>query len=167
MQPYTAGDVFAFEISPGIQGVKETLKIMRRVVLDFRHNPAVVQLAHQLTAHVGEKDWATEAAALFFYVRDEIRYTLDSNGAEVLQTPERLLSTRQGDCDDKATLLAALLEAKGHPARFVAVGFEPGVLSHVLVETKIGDVWYPLETTEKVEPGWYPPNVVQRYVVNI
>lgn len=167
MQDFTAGDVLAFEIPQGVPGVMETLKIMRRVVKDYRMNPVVVQTARRLIANIPDKDFATEAAALFFFVRDEIRYTLDSNGGEMLQTPERLLTSRQGDCDDKATLLAAMLESIGHPARFRAVGFQPGELSHVLVETKIGEIWYPLETTEPVEPGWSPPGVVFSRVVHI
>lgn len=167
MSDYAAGDVLEFQIPSGNAGVKETLKIMRRVVLDFRASPAVMQTARSLIASIPPKEFGTEIAALFFFVRDSIRYTLDTNGGEMLQTPDRLLQTRQGDCDDKATLLAALLESIGHPARFVAVGFSAGELSHVYVETRCGPDWYALDATEPHEPGWSPPGIVNRYAVHI
>lgn len=88
----------------------------------------------------------------------------DIRGVETLHTPEVLLKQQAGDCDDKSVLLAALLESIGHVTRFVAVGFLPGVYSHVLVEVLLGGEWVPLETTEPVEVGWYPANVRERMV---
>jgi transglutaminase-like putative cysteine protease len=155
------------DVANGVQGVKETLRVMKSIAREFRNNPAIIQLAQQLTSGIPEKAWTQQVVALHRFVRDSIRYTLDTNDIEVLRTPQRLLADGQGDCDDKATLLATLLEAIGHPARFVAVGFQPGVLEHVLVETKVAEDWIPLETTERVEIGWYPPGVTTRYVVNV
>ncbi len=158
---------FTIAIPSGNAGVRETLKVMRRVARDYRRNPLMIATAQNLLAGVTQKSWNDEIAALHRYVRDGIRYTLDTNEVEVLQTPTRLLRTRQGDCDDKSLLLATLLEAAGHPARFVAVGFDGVNLSHVLVEAKSGENWIPLETTESVEPGWYPENVNVCYMVHV
>lgn len=128
----------------------------------------VRHLALQLVAGLRPKDYAGEVRALHRYVRDVIRYVRDIVGVETVQTPERTLENGQGDCDDKSTLLAALLQSIGHPARFEAVGFAPDRFSHVLVSAQVGGRWVPLETTiAGAEPGWYPPRVVERLVMGV
>ncbi len=135
---------------------------MRQLVREGKRNPSIRAKALELVAHLPQKHWMGQIRALHAFVRDHIRYVKDINGIETVHTPETLLSVGQGDCDDKATLLAALLESIGHPTRFWAVGFKPGVFSHVLVETQVGPKWLPLETTEPVAPGWRPRNIVSQ-----
>jgi hypothetical protein len=43
---------------------------------------------------------------------------------------------------------------------------DPGTFTHVYVETRIGDKWIGLETTEPVAMGWKPRGIVARMVVN-
>jgi len=124
-------------------------------------------LAEQIIGDLPEKDFAGEVRALHAWVRDSIRYANDINEVETLKTPDLILSSAQGDCDDKAILLATLLESAGHPARFVAVGFQPDDFSHVYVESRVGDRWLPLETTEQVAAGWSPEGVVTRMIRHI
>lgn len=133
---------------------------MRNVTREAKKRLPVVELARSLVRNLPSKDWAGEVEALHRYVRDDIRYVKDVRGVETVAVPEYTAETAQGDCDDKAVLLASLLEAIGHPARFTAIGFRPNNFNHVFVETKIGPDWIPLETTEPVEIGWHPPNVV-------
>ena len=159
---------FEYRISPGVEGVRETLVLMRSIVRKSKADPVVIQTARNLTAHLAPKNWQGEIAALFSFVRDRIRYVLDPNDVETLSSPRHLLKNRSGDCDDLVTLLAALLEAIGHPTRFVAVGFQPGALTHVYLETKAGDAWIALETTEQVAMGELPfarNEVKNRYIV--
>lgn len=126
------------------------------------------QLALRIVAHLKPKDYLGEVHALHRYVRDAIRYVKDIRGVETVQTPERTLANGQGDCDDKSTLLASLLQSIGHPARFEAVGFQPGQWSHVLVSALVGGRWLPLETTVPgAGPGWYPPRVAERLVMEV
>ena len=158
-----------FRISEGSEGVRETLVLMRSIVRKAKSDPLVITTARSITRMVPQKNWRGEVEALFRFVRDRIRYVMDPNDVEALSTPERLLSIGAGDCDDKATLLAALLEAIGHPSRFVAVWFEPGSLTHVYVEAKIGQDWIPLETTEMIAMGrlpFDPASVKNRAVVH-
>lgn len=155
----------------GTEGIKQTLRVMRGLVRRWKKDPELRRLALSLVKRNGQKDFRGEVANLHAYVRDRIRYVKDINGVETLHTPPRILEQGQGDCDDKSVLLATLLETIGHPTRFVAVGFDPWRLSHVYVETLIGDKnnpgqWLPLETTEPVEPGWSPPRVVRRLVMH-
>jgi transglutaminase-like putative cysteine protease len=76
-----------------------------------------------------------------------------------VQAPDVTLRDRQGDCDDQAVLIGALLTSIGHPVRFVAVGFRPGQFAHVYAETPIGPNWVAVETTENWPVGRAPRGV--------
>lgn len=155
------------KIPDGPEGVHQTLKLMRRLVLNGRKDFSIRRLAARLVENRDSKDFVGEVKDLHRYVRDRIRYLKDIREIETVATPVRTLEFGQGDCDDKAVLLAALLEAIGHRTRFVAIGFDPNHFEHVLVETKIANHWVALETTEPVEMGWYPPGVRARMEVHI
>jgi transglutaminase-like putative cysteine protease len=96
------------------------------------------------------------------FVRDNIRYVGDVTNVETVQSPVVTLQMMAGDCDDKATLLCALLESIGHPTKFVAVGITPNQYDHVFCEVCIMGHWIPLETTEPVDMGWSPRPCVIR-----
>lgn len=135
----------------------QTIKLMSRMVKDGKKSFPIINRARNIISGCQQKDYTCEARKLHAYVRDSVRYVQDPNGVELVQEPQKTLELQAGDCDDKATLLAALLEAIGHPTRFCIVGTEPGVFSHVYVETKIGPEWIAAETTEPVDFGWEPP----------
>jgi transglutaminase-like putative cysteine protease len=139
---------------------------MRALVLRSKKSVRIRETAARLVNGYQQKDWLSEIKKLHAFVRDEIRYVRDIRGVETLHIPERVLDQQHGDCDDKSVLLAALLESIGHPTRFVAVGFVPGRYSHVFVESKIGEKWVPLETTENVGIGWTPKGIAARMVVH-
>lgn len=143
-------------IPPGRAGTRATLRMMSRLVRESSGDYELIQIAQSIVAHLPEKAWRAEAAAIHTFVRDRIRYVRDPVDLEKIAGPMETLATGQGDCDDKAVLAAALLQAIGHPARFVAVGFDGEPLSHVLVETYIANRWVPLELTEALPFGEYP-----------
>jgi len=105
-----------------------------------------------------QKDRIGEIRALNNFVRDHIRYVRDIYGVETLHTAEQVLKQASGDCDDKAILLAAMLESLGYPTRFLAVGSRPGAFEHVIVETKPYGNWIACETTNPVQLGYMPPH---------
>lgn len=146
-------------LPPGAPGTRATLRAMSDLVSRYKRADAVRSVALDLTRNVRPKDWLAEVRAVFEFVRDHVRYVRDVRGVETLQTPAATLEIEAGDCDDKSTLLAALLESIGHPTRFVAVGFtSPGQYSHVYVETRVGDRWLPLDATVSTATvGWAPP----------
>ena len=154
-----------YGIAGGAAGVLQTLKLMSAITKQAKKNIEIREKAAQLSNGFLQKDWLSEIKKLHAFVRDEIRYIKDIRGVETIHTPEKILEQRYGDCDDKSILLASLLESIGHPTRFVAIGLSPGKYSHVYPETKIGDKWIPLETTEPVDIGWRPRNIVTRLVV--
>lgn len=162
-------------LAEGIDGTKQTLRVMRGLVRDSIRSPSQTirrtadAIIHDSGVSPGNaKNWTGEIRVLHAFVRDHIRYVMDPNGVEMVQTPEKTLEFASGDCDDKSTLLAALLESVGHPARFWAVGFNhDSEFSHVLVETLVGQSWVPLETILDVDVGWRPPAVTQSYRLNL
>lgn len=108
---------------------------------------------------LAQKDETGEATRLFRFVRDQIRYVKDPDGAEFLHTPEWVLHLAAGDCDDKSILLASLLLSIGHTPRFAAVAFDAdpdtgeAIYSHVWVQDWLGGRWVDLETTENLPFG--------------
>lgn len=154
VRPLTLGMV-----PSGPAGVAATLKAMVKLAREYKKDSGVREVAARLVRDLPQYDRGGEVRALHAFVRDSIRYTNDIRGVETLQTPRVTLETGVGDCDDKSTLLAALLEAIGKKTRFVAVGMNARPLSHVLVEVRHGTKWVPLETIRPVEVGWQPPGV--------
>jgi transglutaminase-like putative cysteine protease len=140
---------------------------MGKIAKEYRRAPAIRELALFLVQHLPPKDWSGEARAIHNYVRDQIRYVKDIAGCETIQTPIQTLKIRQGDCDDKSTLVASLLGAIGHPVRFVAVGMEKDNYSHVFPQTKIGGRWITLETTENWPMGRTAKNVRSQMVEHV
>lgn len=118
--------------------------------------------------NIPPRKYMRELVALHAFVRDKIRYVRDPVGVEMVQTPERTLEVGTGDCDDKSTLLAALLESTGHPARFTVVAFNGNPFSHVLVESKVGsNRWIPAETIIPKPLGWFPSGVTDKYSLKV
>lgn len=151
----------------GVAGIKATLAQMVKYARAGKDTYTVRRLAEQIIVGVKQKSYIEEARALQEYVRDHIRYTMDIRGTETLATPEMTIARGLGDCDDKALMVSALLESVGHPTRFVAVGRVANIYEHVLVETKIANNWIPVETTENVPLGWYPPGMNSRLVYHV
>lgn len=155
----------------GRAGTIETLKHMRDYIRAAIRSPAqtVREKALQIYTQAGvpPRAYFKELGALHAFVRDKIRYVRDPVGVELVQTPETTLYTGQGDCDDKSTLLAGLLEATGHKARLTAVGFGGNGFSHVLVESKVGDRWIPAETIIQKPLGWFPSGVTDKYSLKV
>lgn len=143
-------------IPGGRSGTRATLRLMSRLVRDSAEDYELIAFARSLIAHLPPKAWRAEACAIFYFVRDRIRYVQDPVGLESIAGPLETLRVGQGDCDDKSVLAVSLLQAIGHPARFLAVGFDGEPLSHVLVETYIADRWVPMELTENLPFGEYP-----------
>lgn len=155
------------ELPDGVAGIRRTLATMVTLARQSRKSYAVRSLAEHLIQGLPEKKYLDQIRAVHDFVRDHIRYVRDINQTETLATPEKTIERGIGDCDDKSLLAASLLESLGHETRFVAVGRRPNDFCHVLTETKYGRTWIPVETTENVPLGWYPPDMGYRLVYNV
>lgn len=142
---------------------------MVRFTRSGKKDPGVRAVASEITLSLRGKDYPGEVHAVFNWVKRNIRYVRDVRDVETLQTPQRTLEQRSGDCDDQATLVASLLESIGHKTRFLALGFkEVPPFEHVIAQTKIGECWVSLDTTvEYATVGWYPPNVKNCMVARV
>jgi len=155
-------------IPDGPAGTAATLRAMRRFAKEGARNIIIREQALACIRGLpGHKNFSGQVRALHRFVQTRIQYVRDIVGVETVQTPQMTLRYGQGDCDDQATLMAALLLSIGHPARFVAIAVIPGApFSHVYTETRIGPKWYPLETTEKF-PAGKPMQFARRMVLTL
>lgn len=150
------------QIPEGKEGTRETLKRMRDMVRADVLDPRNLQLARQITSGIPNQAWVSEIRAIFNWVRDNIRYSLDPVSYELLQGSQNTIELGAGDCDDFCILLATLLDLSGHPCWFCALGFDaPLQFSHVIVQTRgAGETpTISLDATTTNPMGWFPPGV--------
>lgn len=153
-------------IADGPAGAIQTLQLMRQMVLDAVRDPSqgVRTLALSI---IGNSGYVGQVRAVQIWVQQNIRYIQDPPDVELVQTPQKTVQWRAGDCDDQSVLVAAMLQSIGHPSQFMAVGFGGGPLAHVLTRTKIGSQWVTVETIRPVGMGYQPPNVTSTYLKDI
>jgi hypothetical protein len=149
----------------GDDGIARSIRYMRALALghDGALNPLVRQAAIEIVRGQPARDDAAQASAIFWWVKNHVEFRGESD--EVLQAPILTLKFRAGDCDDHATLIAALLRALGIRARFNTVAADPTApqeFTHVFTEAWIRrqNAWMALDTTVlQAKPGWRPEAV--------
>ena len=155
-------------IPNGQAGSIATMKAMRQMVLDAVRDPNQKIRESALAILRGvSTSFTDQARTIQQWVQSNIEYRRDPPDLELVQTPQVTLQLRAGDCDDQATLIAALLQSTGHPSQFIAVGMGGGPLTHVLTQTLIGTNWVAVETIEPKALGWMPPGVTSYYIVKV
>jgi transglutaminase-like putative cysteine protease len=141
-------------IAGGDLGALQTLDAMRGLSRAALTDPAVIETAAAVVRTVTPRDQRGQFQALRSWLASRFRFLPDPRGVELLRTPRYMLDriaedgTVHADCDDAATLGAALALVIGLPARFVAVGFRArGPLSHVFTEVLTPEGWRELDVT--------------------
>jgi hypothetical protein len=151
----------------GDAGTDDTVRAMESVVKAALTDLQVRDTAVRVVARAGvrPKNYVGEVNAIFQFVRDRVRYVKDPVGVELVHSPTEVLKRMAGDCDDKAVVLSALLQAVGHKTRFEVVAVRPGEFHHVTVRVLLGGKWVPLDPTiEQATPGWEHPRIIRRKV---
>lgn len=153
-------------ISDGPTGSIQTIGYMRQFVLDAVRDPSqgVRDLALQI---IGNAGFVGQVRAIQVWVQQNIRYVRDPPTAELVQTPQKTLQWKAGDCDDQAVLVCALLTSIGHPCQFMAMWFANPDDGHVVSRTKIGPNWVAVETIKPVALGFVPPGITRTYLRDI
>jgi hypothetical protein len=146
----------------GDAGTRTTLGLMQRLALEGSRDVAVREAAIDAVRMAGVRphDHRGETFALFEWVRDRIRFTRDILNVETLQGPRYTLHVMAGDCDDRATLLAAMMRSIGLPADFRVSASNPNTraFSHVYVVTRMNGRAVALDPTYPNNvPGFEPP----------
>lgn len=129
----------------GFAHTRATIAIMSKLARKGSHTYAIRSLATRIVHGVPSKQVRGELLTLYQWVRDNIRYRFDPLGLEWVQAPERTVLERSGDCDDMATLLAAMAGSLGHKWRFLTVGPTPAIMKHVAAEVFDGREWVTLD----------------------
>src|SRR5215467_12401843 len=105
--------------------------------------PEIATLAHDITR--GKSGQREQAEAIFDWVTANIRYlaVVIGVGRVVPNAPEAVIANRYGDCKDVATLMSALLAAKGIASEYALINTNPiyqldatpqvGAFNHVIV----------------------------------
>lgn len=107
----------------------QTLARMADNIRASLSDPRIVETARAIIRSVPPRDCVAQARAIRAWVAARFRFVRDPLGVELLETPAFLLSrierdgVVQGDCDDAATLTAALGMAVGIRATLHAVAF--------------------------------------------
>jgi transglutaminase-like putative cysteine protease len=155
-------------LDDGYRGMLQTIRVMRDLVRRYRVHPDIRRAATSVLFLTPEREGSTRARALYEWVRDHVRYVPDVLDVETLTTPDKVLQTLIGDCDDQATLLATLYESVGFPTRFVVAGYtEPGIYEHVFLQVLSSGVWFDADPTEHEAFGWSPPFPVSTFIEGV
>lgn len=141
----------------GRSGPFHTVRKMREFVELGKVDPLVMRTAVRLVIEAPPRDEWREVESIFNYVRGSVRYVRDVVGVETLADPATTLRRMVGDCDDKATLLAAMLESVGYPCRFVMASYHGDDFEHVYLQCLLLGNWYDLDPTEIGPVGYAPP----------
>ncbi len=121
---------FRTSIPLGDAGTFDTLKMMAKIADFYAATPIVRDLATSIVRDLNPRDYTGHAEAIRQWAADHIVFLRDPRGTELLHTPRWILReiARHGvarvDCDDAATMTAALGKSIGLKARFVVVGFQ-------------------------------------------
>lgn len=150
----------------GTAGAQATVRTMRQLVRDAVRDPAQ-QIRETALRIIGNANFTDQVRAIQQWVQTSIRYVRDPPDVELVQTPQVTLQLRAGDCDDQSVLTASLLHSIGHPAQFIAVGLNGGPLSHVMVQTLIGQRWVGVETILPRPLGWMPGVITSHYILKV
>ena len=142
---FSGAQIRVTEHRAGLEHVSATIRKMAELARAGSHSFEIVDLARRIVHPVPSKQVRGELAALYRWVRDHIRYRFDPAGLEWVQSPARTVQQQAGDCDDMATLLAALAGALGHETRFRTIGPTAQRQKHITAEAWDGKAWVTLD----------------------
>lgn len=159
LAPIVALTAQSITIGDGMVGIMDTVALMRRLAREGSRDIRVRNAAAQVIFLQPERSELHEVESLFNFVRDHIRYMRDPLFYEAVAVPAQVLSLGYGDCDDKSTLLAAMLESVGYLSRFVITGYaDASRPEHVYLQVWVNGQWIDADPTEHHPLGYAPPH---------
>lgn len=146
-------------IPKGDGATTATLSYMRAIVDRALRDPLTIKVASDIVAGT-LGNTLMMAGAIRGWVGAYVAFQADPVGVELLRTvPEMLHEVQvrgivQADCDDAATLSAALGKAVGLRARFVVLAFRGrrAPFSHVYTELLTASGWVDMDVTRPPNP---------------
>lgn len=160
---YEGGEpVATIKVGKGIFASRNTLNIMKHMILRGSKRLEVRQVAEQVVAGI-QRD-CEKALAIWEFVTSRTDYQKDPQGFEYIKTPLYILDElAQGirpqlDCDDMAVLSLAMLASVGVPVSLRAASYRKDrKFTHVygLVYLNVKKSWMPIDCVNKsAGPGW-------------
>lgn len=143
----------------------EVVKGMVQFAHQGKQDLEVRRLTEQICEQVEKGDYASEALAVYNWVFVNVRYIRDIHDVEFVKWPIRTIETGAGDCDDMATLLAAMLMSIGNQCQFVLVSFDGVYPSHVYTQAVTPQGPVVLDPVASVETGIMLSKVKKRWVI--
>lgn len=122
---------------------EQTLHWMAKFIRQGQYDHRLRELVErEIVADLFPHDYLSEYAAILNWVRSNIRYVRDPRTVEQVKTPQVVVETRTGDCDDLSVVIGTLVGLVGGPVRLVAGGLAGAprspsgrpLLSHVWLE---------------------------------
>ena len=145
MHPIVLAGLAKVDLAP-FRGTEATLDLMAKYATgdEGERSHYVRNWTEGIVRRIAPKDYLSEILALRSWATgNQIRYTNDARHVEQVRTPLRSLAEIEQtgiaalDCDDIATLLAAMYLQIGREVEFIVVGFkESGNFSHVFVRVR-------------------------------
>ncbi len=122
--------------------------------------PDVRRIAEDATA--GLRVDGARAAALHQFVKDQVAFVKEKR--ETFSPTLRTLDIGQGDCDDSARVMMALLRALDIPARLETLPTRDTgkVPLHVAAQVQLDGEWHWLETSIDATAGEHPLRAAKR-----
>ncbi len=156
-------------IIPGID-VLDTVRLIHNIIEEEKTNSKIRGLALKLIKELPENNQIAELKALFYFVRDNVRFVRDVYNLETLQYPENTIKWGGGDCDCKMILLGSLLSAIGNRIRFVIYKINsPNEFDHINIQVFLRNQgkWLTLDPTKKSRPfGWQPDKFFNKKIID-
>jgi hypothetical protein len=143
-----------FQQVPYGNRLTKTLEIGQAIAQRFGTSDLGIKMSRWIKTTWNAQTKADEARAVRAWVQQTVKYFSDPHGAELVSDPIYTMKNG-GDCDDLATLAAALLIALGHNARLAAVKWQGRQdFTHAVVADLTAEV---IVDPVSVEPEIWPP----------
>lgn len=150
-QPMKMKEVWAPSISNRIGEIK-------KLILKGKKDATIRKTIADVVRNIPERDYDREISTVFFFVKNNIRFTKDVEDMDTYQHPVRTLELGMGDCDDFVILLGSLLSSIGHKIRIKVVQTEGEEdFNHVYLLVGLPSdrpsKWIPLDASHFSKPG--------------
>ena len=161
----------------GDSDAKATMQRMAKAVRAALGNESLTQTARGIVAQLAPRNVISQARTLRAWADQHFRFVNDPLGVELIESPIYHLDEIkrrgfvQGDCDDAATLCAALGLSIGIAATFVAYAFNTPTAPYSHVVCSLWPLGIPnpprIECDITRPKGMQPPKVTRHLMVRV
>jgi len=116
-----------------VSSLDDRIEVISKMIKAGKANPDIRKLVSKILhdRSVEGKDWNGEVEAVFEWVRENVRYTRDTEGLDTYTEPLKTVDLGIGDCDDLSILLGSMLGAIGYPSKLKVVSMTGDGWDHV------------------------------------